>query len=309
MELITDSRVINWYGIYRPPSDAGRIFYSRAWIDILQLPRSVYENYRFSPPQSFYGHVIALGGERVVWNRQIEWVNQLVWEYHDYPDLLHRSLVCHLDSVHQSIINLGVSLNALPIQVNNPIADRVVPVTDVNEFRIRLLTVDTVARFTFEYYLSPSCSVGLSPPPPPPPDYPPPPPVPVLPPPPGEGLNPELPPISPAYDGGDDDGLTYSPEPPVEPPIDFPVGENCQEVTVTASYTDGNGDRVTFSQVHYGSVEGFEVVPSPGGVGTFDLLITSRGNNPFAGCSSLDSYIMVQGGLDITVDSVVPEPI
>lgn len=254
-EIESITRTIQFYGLLRPPLDEGRIYYSRLWFDILQYPRTRYENFRYEPPQTFYGYVQAMSAERVVWYKQIEFDNQLISEEYDSTDLLHRSLVCHLDATNQSFINLGLALALPPFQVNNPIADREVPFLSIDEFRIRLITEETVCRVRYEYLISRDCDLPFSVPPPPPPPPPPRPPEPFPPPPAGEPPNPDIPPPSDAYDGDDDDGLTYDPNP--EPPEDeFPIGGECEIFRVTALVQTGvGGPFEEFFDLFFGPIE------------------------------------------------------
>lgn len=82
-----------------------------------------------------------------------------------------------------------------------------------------------------------------------------------LPPPPAEPLPPDypddgsdLPPISDAYDGFDDGGLTYKPEQDPQEP-DYPQGEECQVMRVIVTVTiTGSEEPQTFEGFYYGPI-------------------------------------------------------
>jgi len=305
------TRTIQFYGLFRPPSDRGRIYYSRLWFDILQYPRTRYENFRYEPPQTFYGYVQAMSAERVVWYKQIEFDNQLIWENYDSTDLLHRSLVCHLDAVNQSFINLGLAQGLPPIEVSNPIKDRLLPVVPVDEFRIRFFDEKVVGQMTLEYALSLDCDLPLSVPPPPPPPLPDRPPEPFLPPPPGEPPNPGIPPISDAYDGDEDGGLTYKPE-EGEPENPYPIGDECQVVEVVVSAQLGNGQPYdNYTDFFWGPIDDIRlgVDPASGTGAEDDILVVSRGQSSFENCSPTPVIrsIVQNNVTDFVVVSVTPQ--
>jgi hypothetical protein len=246
-----------------------------------------------------------MSAERVVWYKQIEFANQLLWESYDSADLLHRSLVCHLDAVNQSFINLGLAQGLPPIQVFNPIKDRLLPIAPVDEFRIRFFDERIIGQLTLEYALSLDCDLPLSEPPPPPPPLPDRPPEPFPPPPPGEPPNPDLPPVSDAYDGEDDGGLTYRPD--AEPPggdIEYPVGDGCAPYELVLIFIDSDipGEQ-TETYTVYAPIDG--VGWTGGGEGQGDFIVTARGLNNFLDCDEPFDYTLLSNDGSIISATVV----
>ena len=193
-----------------------------------------------------------------------------------------------MDAVNQSFINLGLAQGLPPISVSNPIKDRLLPVAPVDEFRIRFFDERIIGKLTLEYAIALDCDLPLSEPPPPPPPLPDRPLEPFPPPPPGEPPNPDLPPVSDAYDGEDDGGLTYKPE--EEPPGgDYPFGDECAVVRIEASVQLGEGGPFTpgFVDFFWGPIEDIFLGsdPTSGSGAEDDLVVICRGQANLEACS------------------------
>lgn len=240
MSVKSITRNIQWYGLLRFPNldEGDRIHWWRLIADMMRRPSGEYRNEGiWQPPRGFWGNVCLRRDGRVARSAQLQFQNQIVFEESYLESFLHQSISCHLDSVHKSIANLGLALGAIPISAFNPIKDWNPYSLLPSDFSIKMISENAVGKFILEYDIIPKCSVFLSDPPPPPP----PPPPPDDP----EPLDPEEPfedPISDAYDGNDDDGETYDPDPDDDGSdsgtggFDFPIGENCDIYKITIRY-------------------------------------------------------------------------
>jgi hypothetical protein len=202
-------RNIQYYGLIRPPSDIKNIKWWRLTADIIRPQISEYRNDRYPVPQGFWGYVQSMYAGRVLQTYRISYKNEILAYNIDTDLFLQQNVSCSLEAFLTTAVNFAIALNLPPIQRNNPIKDWRNLSLPIEEFRIRLLTEQTVFKFTYEWESQDNCEVPLSEfpePPPPPPD---PPPTEVPPTTPNSGI----PPISDAYDGDEDGGLTYNPDP------------------------------------------------------------------------------------------------
>lgn len=230
-------RTIQWYGLLKPPSDIKNLKWWRITADIIRPPLSIYRNDKYLTPYGFWGYLQCMYAGRVLHTYRLSYENEVV-AYNINTDLfLHQSISCHLEAMLTSFVNLGLWVRpGFVFERNNPIKEWVNLAMPITEFRIKLLTEDTVFKFTYEYESQENCEVPDSSPPPPPP-FPPPLKPPTFPP---NTPNNQLPPISDAYDGENDGGLTYKPE-EQEPP---PTGDDCAKysVLIRATYKQPGAD-------------------------------------------------------------------
>jgi hypothetical protein len=229
-------RNIQYYGLLRPPSTNNPVKWWRLTADIIRPQISDYRNDKYPVPQGFWGYVQAMYAGRVLHTYRIFYKNDILAYNIDTDLFLQQNVSCHLEAMLTSFGNLANGLGLPLIQRNNPINDWRTLSLPIEEFKIRLIAEQTIFKFTYEYEEQETCEVPLSespsqPPPPPPP--------PTQEFPPGTAGN-QLPPISPPYQGENDNGQTYNPN-PSEPPT-FP---DCTLVRVFVTIT--RGDNTTFS--------------------------------------------------------------
>lgn len=244
-------RTIRWYGLLRVPADIKQVKWWRLYADIIRPPISPYSNEKYQNPKGFYGYIQNMYGGRVAQTYTHEFDNQILIENSNTNLFLHQSISCSLEAVLSSFVNLFIALPRFPIiQRNNPIKDWQSYGWVPEEFRVKLLTEQTVIKLTFEYAKMQKCEVPESeePEPPPPPPPPPPPKNPS-----GSPDN-QLPPISDAYDGANDGGLTYKPEQPVNPEV--PPTEECIAYRVTTNTQEALGIYVERTNIVFGIIKG-----------------------------------------------------
>lgn len=225
------TRTIQWYGLIRFPTleEGERIHWWRLIADMKRRPKSEYRNDGvWQPPRGFWGNVCLRRDKRVVMSAQLEFQNQIVMEVTYTEAFLHQAISCHLDATLKSIENLGLELQLTPISRVNPIRDWKPYSMNLTDLSIKMISENAIADFILEYDLIPDCSIDGTKPQgpegPPPPEGPPEPP---------EGEKPS--PISPPYEGRDDGGETYNPDPPPDTP-DFPIGSDCQVYEIVVEY-------------------------------------------------------------------------
>jgi len=103
-----------------PPSI---IPYRKYWLfaDLIRAPRSPYLNLKSNPPESFFGKLCFLNKGRVVRLESVDFAGQ-AWEFEpDISGQVQIALKCAIDVNNQTSINLGLSLGAPPITVENPL--------------------------------------------------------------------------------------------------------------------------------------------------------------------------------------------
>ena len=270
-------RNIQYYGLIRPPLNANNIKWWRLTADIIRPQISEYRNDRYPVPQGFWGYVQSMYAGRVLQTYRISYKNEILAYNIDTDLFLQQNVSCSLEAFLTTAVNFAIALNLPPIQRNNPIKDWRNLSLPIEEFRIRLLTEQTVFKFTYEWEAQENCEVPLSipasePPPPPPPK-----PDEVAPTTPNSGI----PPISDAYDGIDDGGLTYNPDP--DDGGDVPPTEACILYSMTYRVTDADTGTVSTGTVPvYGVVTGtwaeFSVDNNQWEMGIFEGGIASDGS-------------------------------
>jgi len=269
----TDTRQIQNFGIIKLPENTAKIKWYRLVFDLLKPPISTYQNNRYPVPQGFLGYVQSIYAERVLQTFRISYDNEVITEFSNINLWIHQINSCALEAILTSFVNLGNSLNVIPIQRNNPIKDFVPFATIPDRFRIQLLTEDTYANITLEYEEMETCEVPGSEDSPAPPPPPPPPPA-QLPP---DTPAANIPPNAPPYEGPDDDGETFNPGD--RDPDDFPVGEDClvYRVTVTVAISADQDDNATSVALYLGPIEDVFVGIAEPGDTTNSVIVIAHG--------------------------------
>jgi hypothetical protein len=243
-------RTIQYYGLLRIPNALKNVKNYQIYFDLLRRPKQPYTNIKYPFPKGFYGYMQLNYKGRVVDTYALEYERQLVCRDKDDSIYLHASISCHLEAMLTSFINVANYLEpGYVVQRNNPIKDWTnfkSPIFD--EIAIRMLDEFCIATITFDWESVDVCSVPFSEPPedgkdsipPPPPtteDF--------------DAPNSAFPPVSPAYDGDDDDGRTYNPSP------DVPDENDTLSCTAYAVIFEGNR-RLTLAD---GTVQNAAILP------------------------------------------------
>jgi hypothetical protein len=273
-------RTIQWFGILKPPTNIQNLRWWRLTADIRKEPLQVYQNARFPVNQTFYGYVQSISAGRVTQTWSLQYPNQILETKINLGLYLHRSVSCAIDTTNESINRLAVLLGLIAFDPNNPIEMWSVPSIQIEEFRVRLLVEPAIIDLIYEYEEQPKCNVDqneeLPPPPPPPPPQ-----KSTIPP---TTPNTDNPPISPPYEGIDDDGRTYNPNRGNNP--EFPVGERCTRYRITVSYQligDPNPRRI--SSNYWGEIINVALGSNTNNDPTFDdIVVTCYGNAFFEEC-------------------------
>jgi hypothetical protein len=232
-------RTIQFYGLLIPNADFVKAKFYEIRFELIREPRQPYTNLKYPSPKGLYGYLQCMSAGRVVCTYPLEYINQVVCRK-DYTDFfLHQAVSCHLEAMLTSFINVANYLQpGFVIQRDNPIKTWVTSSADFDEIRVRFLDERTVGRIVLDYDLMDSCNVlGSDLPTPKKPVPPPNSEVPV----PADIPNNQIPPISPPYEGIDDNGLTYNPDGNL-PPGDL-QGEQCTPYGVIFAFDR----RITFS--------------------------------------------------------------
>lgn len=232
-------RTIQYFGLLKIPATVKKVKWWRLTADIIRPPISEYRNDKYPVPQGFFGYVQCMYAGRVLHTYRISYKNEIL-AYDINTDLfLHQSVSCALEAILTSFVNFAINAGDIPIERNNPIKNWKQLSFPVEEFKIRLLTENTIFRFIYEYELQEDCAIlGASPipdPPPKPPDKPP-----SFPP---NATEKDVPSNSPSYEGPNDNGETYKPGP------DTPTtGEECAIYDV--NYTIRNPGNENFTTIN-----------------------------------------------------------
>lgn len=124
MAQLIQERVISGKGTLQlEPLTEDKYRYYLLYIDVIRLPKNEYKNFKHNPYESFYANCCFVSNGYVTSKRQIEHTTER-WTI--IPDIAGQGLIalkCHLDATFQSIINLGASLGAFPVSIENPIKD------------------------------------------------------------------------------------------------------------------------------------------------------------------------------------------
>lgn len=214
-----ETRVISGKGILRIDKDAPDFKKSKVltvYCNVIREPLTPYKNYNYNPPQSQYAYLVFLREDYVVRTEQLKYEQQC---FDFYPDISAQTLYaveCAYAGILQSFVNLGIALGAIPTTVTNNIEDwrhqdLFFDTIKVVCYASTAVQIDVVSN---SYDLCPEQTSPEPPPPPPPPE-----PPPKLPP--DTPLDEDTIPVSPPYDGADDDGDTtpFDGDQPPPPPL------------------------------------------------------------------------------------------
>lgn len=226
-------RTIQYYGLLRIPSGLKNVKNYQIYFDLLRRPKQPFTNTKYPFPKGFFGYLQLNYKGRVLDTFALEYEKQVVCTYQNDSLYLHASVSCHLEAMLTSFLNIGNYLQpGYVVQRNNPIKDWTnfkSPIFD--EIAVRFLDEFCTANITFDWESVDFCTVPFSEPPEDGKDsVPPPPPEPEN----SDAPNSALPPVSPAYDGNDDDGRTYNPTP------DVPDDNDTLECTAYGVIWDGD---------------------------------------------------------------------
>lgn len=279
------TRTIQWYGLIRfPQLDEGeRIHWWRLIADMKRRPSGEYRNDGiWQPSRGFWGNVCLRRDGRVLRHAQLEFRNQVVMEWQDTEGFLFNGISCHLDATLKSIENLAIALGAAWTTRYNPIRNWKAYALMPSDFSVKMIAENAIADFILEYDLLQTCSVDMSAPgqqPDPPPR---PPNEPILPP--EEDFEGD---ISPPYEGRDDEGQTYNPDPEPEIP-DFPIGDNCQIYRIDILYwavgEDPSGPGTPAYSFFYAPVEDIYLGRFQPGDTTDSVIVLSAGRIDVQDC-------------------------
>lgn len=245
---LLQKRKISGRGILRlSPEDKGFKYY-RLYLDVIRRPRNEFKNLNWNPPRGKYAFISFMKQERVLSRFALESLNEELQFIPDVAGQIQLMAKCSIDTHNTSFINLGVSLGAMPIAVNNPLSEFLALDIGWDEARIVCYaeTAIEIALWGQEYDVCKESDkrgdLGGEP---------------IAPSPPVPSGTP-IEDISEPYDDGDDDQNTVPnplddiPEPPVEPPV---LG-SYREVTVNYTFVPPffNGDTVNSTYLVYAPV-------------------------------------------------------
>lgn len=289
MVTLLQERIISGKGLLRlDPIEDSKYRYLLLLIEVIRRPRNEFLNFKWNPPEGFYANV-TIGREGYVTERRTIDFPATLWKI--IPDICGQSLIaqkCALDAIFQSIINLGTALNAVPISVNNPIADYANLNLESREYRFVCYSSSALRlRLYGEEY--DSCNddykkteTGGELPTPEPFSVP----------------QDEPVTVSDSYDADIDGGDTI-PFPEDGFPEDLPAGGDCQIVVVAGNIRyqvpEGNFFDFDFSVQVWGTVETATTIqnvaidqPNTGG-----LLVGCKGRVQDGGCDDFQEIIIV----------------
>lgn len=183
---------------------------------VIRPPSQEYLNFNYNPPRSRYATLVYLSQGMVLKEEQVEYLLQTSRWYGDISAQVLYAVKCAYAGILQTFVNLGIALPRPPFSVNNGIAEW--KHTDLFFDEVRCVCyADTAIQLdliTVPYDLCTDDEDTEPTPPPPPPD----PPVEETR---GVPILPDSPdPLSPPYEGEDDDGNTIPN--PLDVPEDVP---------------------------------------------------------------------------------------
>ena len=233
-----NNRLIQGYGLYKFTEDEKRARNLELRVDLIRYPeKSLNLNTKSSPPETFLGYCTYERNKAFLQKKSIDYPNQLLDNYFNYSAWNWSLQRCHLAAVNYSFVQLGLALSLSPFELAIPFQDWTLTLYPWDSIRIKLLDLVCIARIQCRYLPLDMC--GITQPAPtwledddnPIPE--------ILP-----YNQPFTGNISPPYDGVDDDGLTYVPEPEGS---GFPVGQRCTlyRVVFRVGYSDTDWNPVT----------------------------------------------------------------
>lgn len=258
-----ETRIISGRGVLKlDPDSLKKVKRIILYADVIRFPEQDFYNARYNPNKSFYATLNFVRDDYVVHQEVLNYANQL-WEFapQDNYQLLY-ALKCAFTELIAENVQLAAAA-AFTLLTNNGIEDW----KHTQLFWDTVLVVchaDTAIRLVADSIEYDLCAEDDSTDPNPPP------PTPEEPPsiPPGTPLSGDNTPVSPPYDGGDDNGDTVPYEDDAFPPPPT-EGEECQvgtlRVAVTYSISGGAPTTDNIGVAVRGRVgtEGF-VLNSPG---------------------------------------------
>lgn len=214
--MATLSRTIQSYGVLRPTEESLKSRSIRLLCDIIRNPSTVYKSFKSQPFESFYGYLTVVRNGYIVREIPIKFEHQELWNADELTELLNyeRYWACRFQSGINYLKNL-----VSPSTPDFTLADTGVFKSlrpNVDEFRVKLLTEDVIAKLTLQWEPLFTClddpTQQDDPPPPTPPVKPPDTNDPL----PSSDNSPESG-VNNPYDGTSDDGRSFAPPPPPDP--------------------------------------------------------------------------------------------
>ena len=252
------SRVISGRGLLR--LDPSSNDYKRAKIftlyaDVIRRPLSEFNNYNYNPPESRYATLRFMRNGYVVRTEVLN-VSKGSWDFYLDPaaQVLY-AVECAYAGILETFFNLGNALSLPSISVTNNIENWNHVDLMWDEVKV-VCYADSAVQLkvsTNSYDLCPEQQDKEPDPPPPPPQDPPPPVIT-----PGTPLSEENTPVSPPYEGEDDNGDTVPYPLDVPEEEEFPQGNRCDiyQVYARCYYSPGTAFLET-TVIVYGEIEAF----------------------------------------------------
>jgi len=252
-----ETRVISGRGLLR--LDKSSNDYKKAkiftlYIDVIRRPINEYINLAYNLPQSRYATIRLYRGNYCVRTIAVESRYEAYDFYLEPSAQTLYAVECAYAGILETFFNLGNALLLPSISVTNNIEDWNHVDLMWDEAKV-VCYADTGIRLTVEtlpYDLCPEQTDKEPVPPPPPPgetpDYSP-----------GTPLDDASTPVSPPYEGEDDNGDTV-PYPDDSPPVpEFPQGERCTKYYVSVSIDKADGGTLSTTLQLFGEIEKIEV--------------------------------------------------
>lgn len=160
----TDTRTIQYYGIIEPSQDFKQAKRSQLLIDLRRDALTNYQNGKYRPqPQTFFGYISAVKDDKVLQVYRMSYPNQIIFDYFNEQAFLFNSIKCAIDTINQSISNLGNALGQPTVSIENPLNSWSAPLNDVDYYDISLYDKNIIVDVTLSWEIQESsCVSGLS---------------------------------------------------------------------------------------------------------------------------------------------------
>lgn len=105
-------RIIVNYGVYQLSEAERSAFRLNVYTQVEKRPANVYDNFKYQKPQSFYGYAQFMIGEWVYRTVQLEYENQLIYQFNNWQGQQAILLYCATQQTRDNIIALSTCIPA-----------------------------------------------------------------------------------------------------------------------------------------------------------------------------------------------------
>lgn len=232
------NRILSGRGVVLLPdsADLRKAKYLYTYVQVLRFPNNEYLNAKWNPSKSYYANLVFLAEGIIQRTETLEFVHQSFITDIDSQHQQTYALICAYDGILDSFVNLGIALQLPPIQRDNRIKDFKHLYTGYDEIWVQCYS-DTLIEVSIKSVPFDRCADEENNPPNPPPEPPPPPPEPI---PPGTPAFETPYPLSPPYEGREDEQQPAPIDVPGEP---IPPERTCTPTVVAfrVNFRDSTG--------------------------------------------------------------------